>query len=116
MAHKKEEEFKVFRQLAKPLNLGFPGGIGYDTMRGLLTKEGIIPKLVVIEESPYEDRLVELMKQMRRKDPSLIELRVRRAEKFKYQLVWDELKQLKLAMLDLYPDLRYFLKHNTNTF
>lgn len=104
---KKLPGFKEYRQLAKPINLGFPGGIGYDTMRTLLARDGIHPKLRVIKEARRED---ELKGEYRQRRGSGQPVRIRRLEFFKYQLVEDELVALKQELFNLYPDLRYFLQ------
>jgi DNA polymerase I-like protein with 3'-5' exonuclease and polymerase domains len=111
--HKKESEYKAYRQIAKPLNLGFPGGIGYDTMHFLLNKEGIFPKLQVIEKANTEEKIKKIWEQFRFEYP---ELRIRRTKWDEWQLVYDELKLLKRAMFDLYPDLEYFLTYKHKTF
>lgn len=107
VANKKKEGFKEYRQLAKPINLGFPGGIGYDTMRTLLAREGIYPKLEVLEEASNENALQWKARRFRMEG---YPVRIRRTEKFKYQLVYDELVSLKQELFDLYPDLGYFLR------
>lgn len=106
VAKKKEKLQASYRQLAKPINLGFPGGIGYDTMRSLLAKEGINPKLVVLESSAYEDRLTWKRRATRNEG---YPTRIRRVAYDEYQLVYDELVALKQELFALYPDLEYFL-------
>lgn len=110
---KKEKEFAKYRQLAKPLNLGFPGGIGYDTMRKLLAKDGIYPKWAVLQKSNYEEFLWPLYYSLRRDREGL---RIARINYDEWALVYDELVELKNAMFDLYPDLREFLKDTHKKF
>lgn len=105
--NKKHSGYKEYRQLAKPINLGFPGGIGYDTMRSLLAKEGIEPKLKVLEEAEFEDRLKWKAMQLRKEG---YPVRIRRTEIRKYQLIYDELVELKQELFNLYPDLGNFLQ------
>jgi hypothetical protein len=106
VANKKESPYKYYRQLSKPINLGFPGGIGYETMRSLLIKEGINPKLVVLDKSENEDALTWKRSILRKEGHPV---RVRRVGFSEYQLVYDELVQLKQELFNLYPDLEYFL-------
>lgn len=106
VANKKKSPYKEYRQLAKPINLGFPGGIGYDTMRSLLAREGIYPKLVVLETSEYEESLSWKRSACRKEG---YPVRVRRIGFREYQLIYDELVLLKQELFALYPDLEYFL-------
>lgn len=106
VAKKKKSPYKEYRQLAKPINLGFPGGIGYDVMRENLAKEGIYPKLVILETVKYEDTLT-WKRTLGRKQGYPV--RIRRIGKYEYQLVYDELYLLKQELFKLYPDLQYFL-------
>lgn len=107
VANLQDKKYKEFRQLAKPINLGFPGGIGYDTMRTLLATYGIYPYLFVINTSSTKEALEEERAYFRNKKGEPV--RIRQTEKYKFELVFDELVELKDAMLDLYPDLKYFL-------
>jgi hypothetical protein len=109
--HKKENEFKDARQKAKPINLGFPGGIGYDTMRHLMWKDGIKTRFNVLETSKNKKDLQYYLLQLHRAD-----LRVKRLNKTEYALVQDELVQLKRYIFDLYPELEMFLKETHNKF
>lgn len=106
VAQKKASKYAAYRQLAKPINLGFPGGIGYDTMRTLLAKEGIYPKLVVLETAKYEEHLLHKRTLGRKQG---YPVRIRRMGKFEFQLVYDELVALKSELFALYPDLEHFL-------
>lgn len=107
MAHKKEPEYKAFRQLAKPINLGFPGGIGYDTMRHLLLRDGLVTKFEILERFTSEQRAMHLMHELRFQCPNI---RVKRTGMFEWSLVFDELVGLKNALFDLYPELALFLR------
>jgi DNA polymerase I-like protein with 3'-5' exonuclease and polymerase domains len=107
MAHKKEPEFKAFRQLAKPINLGFPGGIGYDTMRHLLVRDGLVTKFEILERFTSEQRAMHILHELRIQCPNL---RVKRTGIFEWSLVFDELVGLKNALFDLYPELGQFLR------
>jgi len=113
MSKKKEKKYAEYRQLAKPINLGFPGGIGYDTMRTLLAKEGIFPKLVVLETVPYEDRISWKRNKAKREG---YPVRIRRVGFREFQLVYDELVLLKEELFALYPDLEYFLTEGHNEY
>jgi hypothetical protein len=122
--NKKKETYKEYRQLAKPINLGFPGGIGYDTMSTLLFNEGIQLGLKVLKEIevPYvfwrsndgevhDHRLIKQLKgnvsQLRQ--AGKIDVRIKRVAWNKFQLVKDELVLLKRTLMDLYPELERFL-------
>ena len=105
IAHKKELEYKDARQKAKPINLGFPGGIGYDTMRHLMWKDGIKTNFQVLETAKRKNDLYYYLTQLAAPD-----IRIRRVNKTEYALVQDELVLLKKYMFDLYPDLEQFLK------
>jgi len=108
VSKKKEAPYKDYRQLAKPINLGFPGGIGYDTMRTLLARDNIFPKLQVLESSPFENQLTWKRSRCRKEG---YPVRIRRVEEKKFELIYDELVGLKQELFGLYPDLEYFLKN-----
>lgn len=107
VANKKKPEYAAIRQLAKPINLGFPGGIGYDTMRTLLLRDGVQTHFKVLEESSKKAPLWHAWRQLRGEFPSL---RVCRLAKDKWAIVEDELVFLKKTLFRLYPDLELFLK------
>lgn len=107
VAHKKEPGYKEYRALAKPINLGFPGGIGYDNMRSLLIRDGVYPFLQILSTSKREENL-NYQRGIFRKQGYPV--RVRRVGFQEYQLVKDELVDLKDQMFSLYPDLEKFLK------
>lgn len=106
LANKKEKPYSYYRQLAKPINLGFPGGIGYDTMRSLLAKEGIHPKLLLLEKSKSEHSLIRKRFILRSEG---YPVRIRRKSYSEYELIYDELVLLKQELFGLYPDLKDFL-------
>lgn len=111
IAHKKEAEFKNARQKAKPINLGFPGGIGYDTMGHLMWKDGIKTQFQVLETARTKNELFYYLTNLAAPD-----LRIKRMHKNEYALVIDELVLLKRYMFDLYPCLEQFLKETHNKF
>jgi hypothetical protein len=111
MLHKKEAEYKDARQKAKPINLGFPGGIGYDTMRHLLWRDGIKTNYQVLETAREKKELFYFLTNLAAPD-----IRIRRNGKHEYALVQDELVLLKRYMYDLYPELEQFLKETHNKF
>ena len=113
VSNKKKEPYKHYRQLAKPINLGFPGGIGYDTMRSILAKEGIFPKLIVLDKANHEESLT-WKRDVTRKEG--YPTRIRRTGFREFQLVYDELVLLKGELLNLYPDLGDFLSDYHNKF
>jgi DNA polymerase I-like protein with 3'-5' exonuclease and polymerase domains len=111
--HKKEPLYKKYRQLAKPINLGFPGGIGYDTMRTLLARDGIYPKLKVLNTSRYEEQLQRIASGLRKKR---FPVRVRQVARHSFELIYDELVALKDELFNLYPDLKHFLTEGHRQF
>lgn len=110
---KKEPEYAKYRQLSKPINLGFPGGIGYDTMRKLLAKEGIRPGFEVVRKSYSKEYIVKLYKRYVQYEESI---RVARLSKNEYGLAYDELVSLKQELFNLYPELGHFLKEGHKDF
>ena len=113
VSNKKCEGYKEIRQLCKPINLGFPGGIGYDNMRSLLIKEGVNTKFKVLYESSFEKNVKNKLYRLKDECPNL---RIKRTEKRKYTLVYDELVGLKNTLFDLYPELERFLKEKHHDF
>lgn len=109
MLHK--SEYKDDRQKAKPINLGFPGGIGYDTMRHLMWRDGIKTQYQVLETARNKTDLYYYLTNL-----SAPDLRIRRNGKHEYALVQDELVKLKRYIFDLYPDLEEFLKETHKKF
>lgn len=105
MEHKAEKEYKEARQKAKPINLGFPGGIGYDTMRHLMWKDGIKTKFKILETAKRKTDLYYYLTNL-----AMPDLRIKRLNKKEYVLVQDELVLLKRYMFNLYPELEQFLK------
>lgn len=107
--NKKEKEYAEIRQLAKPINLGFPGGIGYDVMRGQLAKEGVATKFQVLEKGRDEKALQRAVFKLKSDYPNL---RVARLSTNEFAIVEDELVGLKRVLFDTYPELEYFLKND----
>jgi len=139
VAHKKESGYKEFRQLAKPINLGFPGGIGYDNMRSILIRDGVYPKYDVIEirnvtqykglaswylrnkllSCSHFQAMCHLTQKKLWAVISYLQhinhhnadmLRVKRMSSTEYAIVLDELVKIKDELFNMYPDLQYFLK------
>lgn len=107
LANKKEKGYKEFRQFAKPINLGFPGGIGYDQMRVILAGQGIFPKLQILNKSISEENLKPQRKKFRQMGHPV---RIRQVALNEFQLVYDELVDIKDQMFQIYPDLKQFLQ------
>lgn len=107
LKNKKNPEYAEFRQIAKPINLGFPGGIGYSTMRHLMLKEGIKTKYFEIKRSDSEVKLQSLAFNLKRKYTNV---RVVQVSSKEWALVYDELVGFKQELFKLYPDLEKFLK------
>lgn len=111
IAHKKEPEYKETRQKAKPLNLSFAGGVGFDTMRHLMWRDGIKTYFRILETSPRKTDLYYYLTNLAQPD-----IRIKRMNKYEYALVQDELVLLKRYMFDLYPCLEEFLKETHKKF
>lgn len=107
MKHKKEEGYKEYRSKGKPVTLGVPGGMGYDTIRGQFFKEGIQLQYSEIAKFKYERTARKLMKQYEGEYPAL---RVKRTGFFEWSIVSDEIVNLKKILFRLYPELETFLK------
>lgn len=107
----KKSEYKEDRQKAKPINLGFPGGIGYDTMRHQMWRDGIKTRFQVLEIAKSKQALFYYLTNLA--NP---ELRIKRINKREYALVQDELVLLKSHVFGLYPELEQFLKETHNKF
>ena len=104
-------QYKDIRQLAKPINLGFPGGLGYDTMRSILWKDGIKTEFKILHTERSKRELYYYLHSLCR-----VDIRIARLAKNEYALVKDELISLKRDFLDLYPELDLFLKETHRKF
>lgn len=107
----RKKELKHVRTLAKPINLGFPGGLGFDTMRKLLYMAGIKTKFKILHKAIRKEHLSHLLFSLKAPD-----LRIARLNKEEWALVQDELVELKRAFFSLYPELEDFLKHKHKEF
>ena len=105
--HKKEGKYAEMRQLCKAINLGFPGGIGYDNMRKILLQNGIKTKFAILETSMNRNYLNNLYYNLKFEEPNL---RIKQLSPVDYALVYDELVGLKKNMFKVYPELERFLK------
>ncbi len=110
MLHK-SGKYKEDRQRAKPLNLSFPGGVGYDTMRYLMAKDGIKTYFKVLEKSSNKKDLEYYKFRL-----ALPDVRIKRLNKREYALVQDELVSMKRDLFDAYPELEQFLKDTHTKF
>lgn len=107
----RKSEFKEDRQKAKPINLGFPGGIGYDTMRYLMNRDGIKTNFQILEKANKKSDLYYYLTNIAAPD-----IRIKRYGKNEFALVQDELVILKTYIFELYPELERFLKDTHNKF
>lgn len=107
VANKKDKEYGRYRQICKALNLGFPGGIGYDNMRSILYSNDIDIPLTSIKAAVSEAQATLYLKIAKEHSDSV---RVRRTKKYQWELVVDPLVKLKQQMFDIYPELREFLR------
>lgn len=107
------QPYKRFRQLAKPINLGFPGGIGYDTMRGLLAREGIQTHFQELASYTSENMARFALTSVRinaNEAGRTDNWRVVRKTKDTWIIADDELVGLKRELFRLYPELGQFLR------
>lgn len=105
--NKKEKLYAEYRQLCKAINLGFPGGIGYSTMRHILLQNGVRTQYKILQVSEIENVIRNLWFNVRTQTEGT---RVERLNSKEWALVYDELVEFKKAFLTLYPELDYFLK------
>ena len=106
-ANKKKDGYKEYRQYAKPQNLGYPGGIGIDSMDYLCAREGIKVKKEIIHKSKDEKQIDRLVYNYKFKYPSI---RKKRLDRETWALEVNELVLLKKEYLELYPELGKFLR------
>ena len=104
--NKKLSKYANMRQLCKAINLGFPGGIGYDNMRKILFKGGTKTKYGVLTTSRYRNTLMPNYYSLKFEEPNI---RIKQTAKDEYALVYDELVGLKKNMFQIYPELESFL-------
>jgi len=107
VAKKKEPEFKAYRNKGKPISLGLPGGMGYDTIRIQCNKEGIPLQYKILAKSEYE---VVVRRLMRKYEGEFPNIRVKQTGHREWSLVLDEIVGLKKILFELYPELERFLK------
>lgn len=105
--HKKEPEYAEMRQKCKRMNLSFPGGIGYDTMRFMMLQDGIRTKYHELVRSESLGEMQDLLWRYKHKEPNL---RIAQVSPVEYAIVYDELVSLKNDMFTVYPELKRFLK------
>lgn len=120
LEHKKEKEYARYRQICKALNLGFPGGIGYEVMGGQLFKSGVdIPKTVLKDADGLpvmahtEKQATYYMNLGRKSNPNI---RTKRIGKRAWIFIIDELVGLKNHYYEMYPEIEKFLKETHNYF
>lgn len=107
----RKAEFKDERNKAKPLNLSFPGGVGYDTMRFLMYKAGVKTHFQVLEKAKRKTDLYYYLTNL-----GVPDLRIKRLNGTEWALVQDELVGMKRDLLDAYPELEEFLKETHKKF
>jgi hypothetical protein len=120
LARKKEKTYARYRQICKALNLGFPGGIGYEVMGTQLFKEGIEISNSILKGPDGKPVMAFSEKQAayflmlgRNKNPNL---RIKRIAKTVWVFVIDELVGLKQRYFEMYPEIEVFLKETHNYF
>jgi DNA polymerase I-like protein with 3'-5' exonuclease and polymerase domains len=103
----KKKELAHVRQLCKAINLGFPGGIGLDTMRTLLAKDKINPYFKILRVGTNKKQLYSLIYKLNA--DGIRDIRLKRLNKRDYAIVKDELVLLRKQMYNIYPELKKFL-------
>lgn len=107
IANKKKEGWKEYRSKGKPVTLGVPGGMGFDTIRTQFNKEGIRLPFEILQRCQYEVVARRLVRKYSSEYPSI---RVKRTGFREWSLVFDEIVKLKKILFKLYPELEQFLK------
>lgn len=107
VSRKKEPKYKRLRQTAKPVNLSFPGGVGYDTMRTLMAQDNIVPGYAECLRVDNEPAATSACRELKKKG---FDVRVRRVGPREWAVVCDELLVMKRELFKLYPELERFLK------
>ena len=117
---KKEKEFSYYRQVCKALNLGFPGGIGYEVMGTQLFKMGIHINKNTIKGPDGKPIMAYSEKQAtfylgaaRKANPNI---RAKRISKYIWVFILDELVGLKQRYFEMYPEIEEFLKETHKYF
>lgn len=111
--NKKKEGWKEYRAKAKPVTLGVPGGMGYDTIRTQFNKEGIRLPYEILERTKYEVVARRLVRKYSGEFPAI---RVHRTGYREWAVVYDEIVKLKKVLFTLYPELQTFLRHSHEKF
>ncbi len=111
--NKKEDGWKGYRSKGKPVTLGVPGGMGYDTIRTQFNKEGIKLPFGIIQKCQYEVVARRLIHKYEGEFPNI---RVKRTGKREWSVVCDEIVKLKKILFKLYPELALFLKEGHKQF
>ena len=113
IARKHEKEFKAYRGKGKPMSLGRPGGMGYDTIRGQCEKSGINLEYKEVFKHDHEATLKRMFfKHCEGKD----DMRIKRTGKKEWAIVKDEVVGIRKALDDLYPELKDFLTEGHKQF
>lgn len=107
----RKAELKADRNKAKPLNLSFPGGVGYDTMRYLMYKADVKTHFQILEKAKRKSDLYYYLTNL-----GVPDLRIKRLNKKEYALVQDELVGMKRDLFSAYPELEEFLKETHKKF
>jgi hypothetical protein len=120
LKNKKIGDYAMYRQICKALNLGFPGGIGYEVMGSQLFKSGVnIPKITLkgadgrTMTACSEKQALYYASILRAKSDNI---RIKRIGKFQWVFILDELVGLKKRYYEMYPEIEIFLKEKHNDF
>ncbi len=107
VSNKKKEGWKEYRSKGKPVTLGVPGGMGFDTIRTQFIKEGINLPFEILQKCQYEVVARRLVRKYSQEYPSI---RVKRTGVREWSVVFDEVVKLKKILFKLYPELEKFMK------
>lgn len=111
--HKSDPEFKAYRTKGKPMSLGRPGGMGYDTIRSQCEQFGIKLDYKVLFKHTFTGKPdkaeKELQKMFYKHCEGMHNARIRRSGFKEFSIVIDEVVSIRKALDELYPELCDFL-------
>lgn len=106
LAKRKEKTYAYYRQLSKPVDLGYPGGMGRTTIRLTLAKEGIFTKYKVIFSAKNKVAAQYALRDAQKVSPYT---RLEQTGPFEWSVVYDEVMELEKIFFGIFPDLGRFL-------
>ena len=111
--NKKDPKYKAYRSKGKPMSLGRPGGMGYDTIRSQCEMVGIILDYKVLFSHDHERTVKRMFFKHGETQPNL---RVKRTGFREWSIVKDEVVGIRKALDELYSDLSEFLNEGHKKF